>query len=84
MNIISSKDFIKSFNRLLDVSKKEMNNKHPNLTLRRDCRHEVRVFDQLDGNKSEYKRLLHNTVEYMFTYYIFKDDNIDEYYKKNK
>jgi hypothetical protein len=44
MNIISSKDFIKSFNRLLDVSKKEMDNKHPNLTLRRDCRHEVRVF----------------------------------------
>ena len=84
MNIISSKDFIKSFNRLLDVSKKEMNNKHPNLTLRRDCRHEVRVFDQLDDNKSEYKRLLHNTVEYMFTYYIFQDDNIDEYYKKNK
>jgi len=85
MNIISSKDFIKSFNKLLDVSKKEMNNKNSNLTLRRDCRHEVRVFDQLgNNNKLEYKRLLHNTVEYMFTHYIYKDDNIDEYYKKNK
>ena len=84
MNTISSKEFIKSFNRLLIVSKKEMDNKHSNLTLRRDCRHEVRVFDELDDNKSEYKRLLHNTVEYIFTYYIFQDDNIDEYYRKNK
>ena len=39
---------------------------------------------ELDDNKSEYKRLLHNTVEYIFTYYIFQDDNIDEYYRKNK
>ena len=84
MNTISSKEFIDSFNRLLIVSKKEMDNKHSNLTLRRDCRHEVRVFDELDDNKSEYKRLLHNTVEYIFTYYIFQDDNIDEYYRKNK
>tara|TARA_B110000003_G_scaffold121858_1_gene124289 strand:- start:1148 stop:1699 length:552 start_codon:yes stop_codon:yes gene_type:complete len=84
MNTISSKEFIDSFNRLLTVSKKEMDNKHSNLTLRRDCRHEVRVFDELDDNKSEYKRLLHNTVEYIFTYYIFQDDNIDEYYRKNK
>lgn len=84
MNTISSKEFIDSFNRLLIVSKKEMDNKHTNLTLRRDCRHEVRVFDELDDNKSEYKRLLHNTVEYIFTYYIFQDDNIDEYYRKNK
>mgnify|MGYP005996654275 CR=1 FL=1 len=84
MKTISSKEFIESFNRLLIVSKKEMDNKHSNLTLRRDCRHEVRVFDELDDNKSEYKRLLHNTVEYIFTYYIFQDDNIDEYYRKNK
>ena len=84
MNTISSKEFIDSFNRLLIVSKKEMDNKHSNLTLRRDCRHEVRVFDELDDNKSEYKRLLHNTVEYIFTYYIFQDDNIDEYNRKNK
>ena len=84
MNIISSKKFLESFNQLLVISQKETDSKHPNLTLRRDCRHEVRIFDELDDNKSEYKRLLHNTVENIFTYYIFQDDNVDQYYRKNK
>jgi hypothetical protein len=84
LNIISSKKFLESFNQLLVISQKETDSKHPNLTLRRDCRHEVRIFDELDDNKSEYKRLLHNTVENIFTYYIFQDDNVDQYYRKNK
>ena len=84
MNIISSKKFLESFNQLLVISQKENDSNHPNLTLRRDCRHEVRIFDELDDNKSEYKRLLHNTVENIFTYYIFQDDNVDQYYRKNK
>ena len=85
LNIISSDKFIKNFDRLLAVSKKEVDIKHNNLTLRRDCRHEVRVFDESDDiDKSEYKRLLHNTVEYIFTYYIFKDDTYSEYLQKYK
>jgi len=84
LKIISSDKFIKSFEPLLTASKKAVDVKHNDLTLRRDCRHEVRVFDTDVINKTEYKRLLHGTVEYIFTYYIFKDDTYLDYIMKYK
>ena len=54
---ISSGSFIKNFDRLLQVSKKEMDIKHNNLTLRRDCRHEVRLFIENESiSRKEYIR----------------------------
>jgi len=84
LKIISSGQFIKNFKSLLEVSKKETHINDNNLTLKRDCRHEVNVFDMLNDNKTEYKRLLHGTVENIFTYYIFQDDTYFEYLEKYK
>ena len=82
---ISSGDFIKNFDRLLQVSKKEMDIKHNNLTLRRDCRHEVRLFIENESiSRKEYIRLKEETVEYVFDTFRFRDDKYNDYLLKYK
>jgi hypothetical protein len=82
---ISSGSFIKNFDRLLQVSKKEMDIKHNNLTLRRDCRHEVRLFIENESiSRKEYIRLKEETVEYVFDTFRFRDDKYNDYLLKYK
>ena len=57
LHIITSQQFIKSFEPLLEESKKALDLEHKNLTLRRDCRHEVRVFVNDVISMKEYRRL---------------------------
>ena len=77
--------FIKNFDRLLQVSKKEMDIKHNNLTLRRDCRHEVRLFIENESiSRKEYIRLKEETVEYVFDTFRFRDDKYNDYLLKYK
>ena len=85
LKIISSGAFIKNFDRLLQVSKKEMDIKHSNLTLRRDCRHEVRLFIENESiSRKEYIRLKEETVEYVFDTFRFRDDKYNDYLLKYK
>ena len=50
-----------------------MSIEHNNLTLRRDCRHEVNVFDSPAIDKKEYKRLNDRIIESIFTTYGYND-----------
>ena len=85
LKVLSSGTFIKNFDRLLQVSKKEMNIKHSNLTLRRDCRHEVRLFIENESiSRKEYIRLKEETVEYVFDTFRFRDDKYNDYLLKYK
>ena len=85
LKIISSREFIKNFDRLLQVSKKEMDIKHKNLSLRRDCRHEVRLFIENESiSRKEYIRLKEETVEYVFDTFRFRDDKYVDYLFKHK
>ena len=85
LKIISSREFIKNFDRLLQVSKKEMDIKHKNLSLRRDCRHEVRLFIENESiSRKEYIRLKEETVEYVFDTFRFRDDKYADYLFKYK
>lgn len=85
LKIISSREFIKNFDRLLQVSKKEMDIKHKNLSLRRDCRHEVRLFIENESiSRKEYIRLKEETVEYVFDTFRFRDDKYVDYLFKYK
>ena len=82
---ISSRSFIKNLDRLLQVSKKEIDIKHNNLTLRRDCRHEVRLFIENESiSRKEYIRLKEETVEYVFDTFRFRDDKYNDYLLKYK
>ena len=73
LNIINSNQFIEAFEPLLRDSKKAISIEHNNLTLRRDCRHEVNVFDSPAIDKKEYKRLNDRIVESIFTTYGYND-----------
>jgi len=73
LNIINSNQFIEAFEPLLQDSKKAISIEHNNLTLRRDCRHEVNVFDSPTIDKEEYKRLNDRIVESIFTTYGYND-----------
>ena len=73
LNIINSNQFIKAFEPLLQDSKKTISIEHNNLTLRRDCRHEVNIFDSPTIDKEEYKRLNDRIVESIFTTYGYND-----------
>ena len=66
---------------MLQDSKKAISIEHNNLTLKRDCRHEVNVFDSRDSrtiDKEEYKRLNNRIVESIFTTYEY-DDSYSHY-----
>ena len=78
LNIINSNQFIEAFEPLLQDSKKAISIEHNNLTLRRDCRHEVNVFDSPTIDKEEYKRLNDRIVESIFTTYEY-DDSYSHY-----
>jgi hypothetical protein len=73
LNIINSNQFVEAFEPLLQDSKKAINIEHNNLTLRRDCRHEVNVFDSPTIDKKEYKRLNDRIIESIFTTYGYND-----------
>ena len=73
LNIINSNQFIEAFEPLLQDSKKAISIDHNNLTLKRDCRHEVNVFDSPTIDKKEYKRLNDRIVESIFTTYGYND-----------
>ena len=73
LNIINSNQFIEAFEPLLQDSKKAISIEHNNLTLRRDCRHEVNVFDSPAIDKKEYKRLNDRIIESIFTTYGYND-----------
>jgi hypothetical protein len=73
LNIINSNQFVEAFEPLLQDSKKAISIEHNNLTLRRDCRHEVNIFDSPTIDKEEYKRLNDRIVESIFTTYGYKD-----------
>jgi competence protein ComGC len=85
LNIISSNQFIRSFEPLLKESKKAIDIKHNNLTLQRDCRHEVRIFiENEDITRKEYIRLKEETVENIFTTFRFREDTYLDYLIKYK
>ena len=85
LNIISSNKFTKSFDRLLEVSKKEVDIRHNNLTLQRDCRHEVRLFFENESISSkEYIRLHEDTVQHIFDTFRFREDNYLDYLTEYK
>ena len=73
LNIINSNQFVEAFEPLLQDSKKAISIEHNNLTLRRDCRHEVNIFDSPTIDKEEYKRLNDRIVESIFTTYGYND-----------
>jgi TorA maturation chaperone TorD len=73
LNIINSNQFVEAFEPLLQDSKKAISIEHNNLTLRRDCRHEVNVFDSPTIDKKEYKRLNDRIIESIFTTYGYND-----------
>jgi hypothetical protein len=85
LNIISSNQFIRSFEPLLEDSKKAIDINHNNLTLRRDCRHEVRIFIENENiTRKEYIRLKEETVENIFTTFRFREDKYLDYLTKYK
>lgn len=85
LNIVSSSQFIKSFLPLLGDSKKALDIEHSNLTLQRDCRHEVRIFiENEDITRKEYIGLKEETVENIFTTFRFRDDSYSDYLMKYK
>ena len=78
LKLISKEKFILKFQPLLEDSKKSIDLEHNNLTLRRDCRHEVRLFLENEAiNTREYINLKQKTVEYIFTNYPFDIKYID-------
>jgi|TARA_B100000315_G_scaffold95740_1_gene87906 hypothetical protein len=84
LKLISKEKFKLKFQPLLEDSKKSIDLEHNNLTLRRDCRHEVRLFLENEAiNTREYINLKQKTVEYIFTNYAF-DIKYMDYLKEFK
>ncbi len=66
---LDSSDFKISMRGLLDQSNQVTNVLDKNITLRRECRHRVRVFDETnDQNKPLYKQLLSIVEDYFYIY----------------
>ena len=80
--ILNKEEFTIQTNEIFLLSEKDLGESNSNLTLKRQCRHYIRVFDETSSNQKEIYKSLLKTIENQFYIYEYDDTYIE--YKNNK